>query len=575
MLGALQPFTNSQRAFHRTCATLINCRATQIQSCVQVAGQHTRNRGDALVCEHCFRYIGPVELQLGFRLLHCTPPPGVACVKDTATALLRGSMRLPHVDLPGEATPCPQARDASGNTATVHESSFLVPREWRQLAEHCDRCPAEDAHANSGHHSSQRSPFGAAVVLGDGSPHLFCSHDCAAIAWVTWAALLSPGEAGDIAGDSRPQSSEHEQPTMLHAVLQSPYVEVARMQRTSHTTRQWCTLHGRLAPFGGPSEGDSPSISASGPLVRPFARPSWLPALPAGIGEALRLFGEHADSTNDIFHVAARAVAKVASVAFASAALRRRLGQPNVDTVSEGSRADVAVTDVHWQEVAAAWRPFQAVCRAIWWEHVPMPDDVTDEQAWRMHLQCVSAPVCMFEATRCRTAFPRPHGHTWLADIEPCACRELAEDSLTLLRAALAPVVPSVLLDHRVWGSLVGMFELNNLDLCVQSPLENFFLAVDDLPEPAKTAAEAVTQPLLDALDSSYAACVEVCSVQNLLGCVRGAPAKRGQWKGQPCSAQNGAKPTFGSVHAGNCPLRPAELHESRRQPKRIGNQGR
>jgi hypothetical protein len=70
--------------------------------------------------------------------------------------------------------------------------------------------------------------------------------------------------------------------------------------------------------------------------------------------------------------------------------------------------------------------------------------------------------------------------------------------------------VPSVLLHERLWGSLVGMFELNNLDLCVQSPVELFFLAVDEMDEPQKSATDAVTRPLLDALDTLYDVSVEV-----------------------------------------------------------------
>ena len=83
-------------------------------------------------------------------------------------------------------------------------------------------------------------------------------------------------------------------------------------------------------------------------------------------------------------------------------------------------------------------------------------------------------------------------------------------DLLQLLREALSMQVPAVLLHERMWGSLIGMFELNNLSLSVQSPLEEFFLAADALQGPEGQQVQAATQPLLDALDTEYDTCVEV-----------------------------------------------------------------
>ena len=46
---------------------------------------------------------------------------------------------------------------------------------------------------------------------------------------------------------------------------------------------------------------------------------------------------------------------------------------------------------------------------------------------------------------------------------------------------------------------------MNNLELVVESPTENYFLAVDDAPEgDEKSEVKRVTQPLLDALDIDY-----------------------------------------------------------------------
>jgi hypothetical protein len=50
------------------------------------------------------------------------------------------------------------------------------------------------------------------------------------------------------------------------------------------------------------------------------------------------------------------------------------------------------------------------------------------------------------------------------------------------------------------------MFELNNLGLVVPSPVEDYFIHIDDLPDDEKEEAEKVTRPFLDALGEDYAA---------------------------------------------------------------------
>jgi hypothetical protein len=70
------------------------------------------------------------------------------------------------------------------------------------------------------------------------------------------------------------------------------------------------------------------------------------------------------------------------------------------------------------------------------------------------------------------------------------------------------PTLPSPRLPHRpaqLYGSLVGMFELNNLGLSVPSPVEDYFLLVDGWREgEERQALKAATDPLLDALDTAY-----------------------------------------------------------------------
>jgi hypothetical protein len=60
--------------------------------------------------------------------------------------------------------------------------------------------------------------------------------------------------------------------------------------------------------------------------------------------------------------------------------------------------------------------------------------------------------------------------------------------------------------DVALYGVILGAFERRNCAVLVSSPVENYFLAVDDLDDgPQKEAVTAVTQPVLDALDDAYA----------------------------------------------------------------------
>ncbi|PKU76919.1 Histone-lysine N-methyltransferase ATXR2 [Dendrobium catenatum] len=55
-----------------------------------------------------------------------------------------------------------------------------------------------------------------------------------------------------------------------------------------------------------------------------------------------------------------------------------------------------------------------------------------------------------------------------------------------------------------IYGHIIDMFELNNLDLVVASPVENYFLYIDELPSPEKEEAEKLTRPFLDALGTAF-----------------------------------------------------------------------
>ena len=161
-------------------------------------------------------------------------------------------------------------------------------------------------------------------------------------------------------------------------------------------------------------------------------------------------FRAHADETNDIFNLAAIVVANTVLHSMKHA--------------KEGAAAEEAV--------CRAWEPFSMGWKALWWESVGLPDDVpTSEEAdFRSQLQ------------------------------------RLAKDSLELLCRALegpAQRFPA-LFTLEVWGNIIGMFELNNLDVSIPSPIEDYFLFIDGLEEPERTKAMQITQPLLDALDQAY-----------------------------------------------------------------------
>ena len=394
-----------------------------------------RNREHALVCEHCFRYIGPLELQLGFRLLRCTPPPGTESPAAVAASLLDGSQKLPEKVV--------AASGISVADGPEHMCEWLVPHHLRRLrAEARGLAAADPSQAASESESDgsrdasmsgsaqRQAHLGRAVTLPDGSPYLFCSHDCAALAWTHWAALLSPGEGGgarsSMESSSATSAAAHtagfgarpppqhspdtspRPPSQLPAeVLRSPYVQMFDVSAASGAARALCTMGGVLETFPQNGTGASWSVSSRDAI----ARPPWLPAPPAEAVSRLRAFYEHANSTNDIMRVAARAVAMVASAAFMRAAVRaaaadkssaattREGSQPSGSDsgtlkMSELSASRAAPAEVAEEDVAAAWQPFRASCHAVWWEHVPMPSDLSDEAAWRAPLKCALARPC-------------------------------------------------------------------------------------------------------------------------------------------------------------------------------------
>ncbi|KAG4384575.1 hypothetical protein GLYMA_13G306800v4 [Glycine max] len=102
-----------------------------------------------------------------------------------------------------------------------------------------------------------------------------------------------------------------------------------------------------------------------------------------------------------------------------------------------------------------------------WWDCIALPDDVdsSDEASFRLQIKM------------------------------------LAFESLQLLKKA---IFDKELFSLEIYGNIIGIFELNNLDLVVASPVEDYFLYIDDLTYPNKEEAEKITQPILDALGEEY-----------------------------------------------------------------------
>ncbi|KAL4420876.1 hypothetical protein ABPG77_002835 [Micractinium sp. CCAP 211/92] len=186
--------------------------------------------------------------------------------------------------------------------------------------------------------------------------------------------------------------------------------------------------------------------------------------------EALREFLHHADSTNDIFRLAALVVAK--TLLGAQRQLDANPGAAGGSSSSSGSGGASTgrepSAEACWRALLAAWQPFAVGHKGLWWE-------------------CTAAPP---EAT---------------ADM-----RQLAADSLELLCAAMPPRLLSrfpALLTLPVWGSIIGMFELNNLALFVPSPLQRWLDLLGQLPPGEQEAAYAAAGPFIEALPEELPGC--------------------------------------------------------------------
>ncbi|XP_024391830.1 histone-lysine N-methyltransferase ATXR2 isoform X1 [Physcomitrium patens] len=181
--------------------------------------------------------------------------------------------------------------------------------------------------------------------------------------------------------------------------------------------------------------------------------------------DALVSFKEFTNETNDIFHIAAQVIAA---------------------TVLRARKLEGSIKCKHESALLKAWEPFAMGFKLLWWETVALPPDVdpADERQFRDQM------------------------------------KDIAAQSLTLLKKAIYEDKYDPLFSLDVYGRIIGMFELNNLDLVVASPVEDYFLYIDDLPPAAKAEAEAYTKPFLEALGDDYAAYCEGSAFYTLQSCM-------------------------------------------------------
>ncbi|KAL5082047.1 hypothetical protein RYX36_010468 [Vicia faba] len=194
--------------------------------------------------------------------------------------------------------------------------------------------------------------------------------------------------------------------------------------------------------------------------------------------EALLKFVKHANETNDIFLLAAKAIS--------STILRHHKLKANCPKEKLKYDASCVSDNSNFSLLLEAWRPISMGYKKRWWDCIALPDDIdsSDEASFRMQI------------------------------------KELAYESLQLLETAIFDKECEPLFSLEIYGHIIGMFELNNLDLVVASPVEDYFLYIDEMTNPDKEEAEKITQPILDALGEDYSTCCEGTAFFPLQSCM-------------------------------------------------------
>ncbi|KAF7823119.1 Histone-lysine N-methyltransferase ATXR2 [Senna tora] len=189
--------------------------------------------------------------------------------------------------------------------------------------------------------------------------------------------------------------------------------------------------------------------------------------------EALLKFVKHANETNDIFLLAAKAIS-FTIVRYHNLKASHLVEQGKYDTSCVSNHCDLSV-------LLEAWRPISMGHKRRWWDCIALPVDInsSDESAFRMQI------------------------------------RDLAFESLQLLKRAIfdKECEPCILPDAKL---VIYAF----IDLVVASPVEDYFLYIDDLTYPEKEEADKITKPILDALGEDYSICCQGTAFFPLQSCM-------------------------------------------------------
>ncbi|KAL6554066.1 hypothetical protein OROMI_019739 [Orobanche minor] len=205
--------------------------------------------------------------------------------------------------------------------------------------------------------------------------------------------------------------------------------------------------------------------------------------------EALSKFMKHANETNDIFIVAAKVIS---FIVLRYKKLKAALQQGKHDTSYPCNSCILPL-------LLEAWKPVSMGFKKRWWDCIALPEDVDSCNGTKFRMQIKDLA---FESLQLLKEA--------IYDDEFAPCILLISETADLLMEiyAFCPYFEDLNLSQvfslEVYGHIIGMFELNNLALVVASPVEDYFLYIDDLPLSQKKEAEKTTKPLLDALGDDY-----------------------------------------------------------------------
>ncbi|GIL65835.1 hypothetical protein Vafri_19475 [Volvox africanus] len=440
--------------------------------------QHLDNHGSAIVCQACLRFVGSIERQVGHKL-HCLVDQLRGAQRGTSLSDGDGGDES-EIDLDG-------ALEAGERLEQIY--SHVAPEQIAELCSGTAKLPL-----------SEGFQLPDPVPCRRGCGALYCSAACEVEAWEHSHCLLCPvSTSTDPAAAAAADSSGSAQAPGTNSSGHSDTAEAVLSRHAgTNTTGQPTSSYDSANADGtagglaaGAAAGAGPSSADPGPRCT-SGDPAAAGPSEAVVEElcgisvdrrALMSFWDHARETNEVFLLAAQVVA---ATLLKAARLVQVNEQSGGATPGPPSRAAGASSDVYQSALLAAWQPFMYGWKRCWWEAVAVPDDVDDEEEFRAQL------------------------------------KSLASDSLELFSAAIKdPRFGPDLLQLEVYGSIVGMFELNNMGLVVSSPVEDYFLEVDEMEEgPEKREVTKVTQPLLDALDAEYATPCEATAFLALQSCI-------------------------------------------------------